>query len=191
MMVKNRNKEFRKGVIDMYYNTIRLLKGERQYQCKTFEENFTKGDTIFGDNCEPIELVRWNIEDKNAAEAALARYNCEYDYGGLQRTYYVTEYALEYCDCDEDGDFISGSDYDLATGGLTQKAFIHLACNGRGVENDNVNVWVEVNGVQYKINHENMEIDETEVSELSCYLEDNHDHEIWDMLYGEYLESLK
>lgn len=53
---------------------------------------------------------------------------------------------------------------------MTQKAFIHLACNGRGVENDNVNVWVEVNGSQYKINHENMEIDETEDSELSCYL---------------------
>ena len=173
------------------YNTIILLKGERQYQCKTFEENFTKWDTIFGDDCEPIELARWDIEDKEEAEAALARYKSEYDYGGLQRIYYVTEYALEYCDCDEDGDFISGSDYDLATGGLTQKAFIHLACNGRGVDNDNVNVWVEINGSQYKVNYENMEIDEVEESDLSCYLEDNHDHEIWNMLYNEYLESLK
>lgn len=173
------------------HNTIILLKGEQQYQRKVFEENFTKGDTIFGDDCEPIELARWDIEDKEEAEAALARYKSEYDYGGLQRIYYVTEYALEYCNCDEDGEFISGSDYDLAIGGLTQKAFIHLASNGCGVENDDVNVWVEVNGLQYKVNYENMEIDEVEASDLSCYLENNHDHEIWNMLYNEYLESLK
>ena len=74
---------------------------------------------------------------------------------------------------------------------MTQKAFIHIASNGCGVENDDVNVWVEVNGLQYKVNYENMEIDEVEASDLSCYLENNHDHEIWNMLYNEYLESLK
>lgn len=26
----------------------------------------------------------------------------------------VTEYALEYCECDEDGEFIQGADFDLA-----------------------------------------------------------------------------
>lgn len=172
------------------YNTIRLLKGEGRYQCKAFEENFLQGDTIFGDNCEPIELARWNIEDKEEAETTLAKYQCEYDYGELQNTYYVTEYALEYCDCDEEGEFISGSDYDLATGGLTHAAFIHLAMQGNGVENDSTNVWVNVNGVQYNVNYENMEIDEEEPFGLSCYLEDNPHHEIWDMLYDEYLKSL-
>lgn len=60
------------------YNTIRLLKGEGRYQRKAFEENFSQGD-----NCEPIELARWNIEDKEEAEATLAKYQCEYDYGEL------------------------------------------------------------------------------------------------------------
>ena len=93
---------------------IRLLKGEGRYQRKAFEENFSQGDTIFGDNCEPIELARWNIEDKEEAEATLAKYQCEYNYGELQNTYYVTEYGLEYCDCDEDGEWEAGSDFDLA-----------------------------------------------------------------------------
>ena len=173
------------------YNTIRLLKGEGRYQRKAFEENFSQGDTIFGDNCEPIELARWNIKDKEEAEATLAKYQCEYNYGELQNTYYVTEYGLEYCDCDEDGEWEAGSDFDLATGRLTQAAFIHLAMQGNGVENDSTNVWVNVNGVQYNVNYENMEIDEEEPFGLSCYLEDNPHHEIWDMLYDEYLDSLK
>ena len=96
------------------YHTIRLLKGEGLYPRKAFEENFSQGDTIFGDNCEPIELARWNIEDKEEAEATLAKYQCEYNYGELQNTYYVTEYGLEYCDCDEDGELVHGSDFDLA-----------------------------------------------------------------------------
>ena len=53
-------------------------------------------------------------EDKEEAEARLAKYQCEYNYGELQNTYYVTEYGLEYCDCDEDGEWEAGSDFDLA-----------------------------------------------------------------------------
>ena len=109
----------------------------------------------------------------------------------MQNTYYVTEYALEYCDTDEDGEFVDGSDYLFASGGLTQDAFIHLATQGNGVENDSTNVWVNINGSQYNVNYENMEIDEVEPFDLSCYLEDHHDHEIWNMLYDQYLESLK
>lgn len=99
-------------------NTIRLLKGEGQYTEKEYK-NFTAGDAIYGDNTNPIELARWNITNKAEAEAALAKYKCEYDYGELQNTYYVTEYALEYCDTDEDGEFVDGSDYLFASGGLT------------------------------------------------------------------------
>lgn len=98
----------------MYYNTIRLLKGEGRYERKAFEDNFSKGDTIFGDGCEPVEIARWKAEDKEEAEAALAKYKCEYNYGKLQNAYYVTEYGLEYCDCDEDGEWEAGSDFDLA-----------------------------------------------------------------------------
>lgn len=175
----------------MYYNTIKLLKGEGQYQRKVFEENFANGDTILGDNCEPTELARWAIEDKAEAEAALAKYSCKYDYGELQNTYYALEYALEYCECGEDGEFNSGSDYELAAGGLTRNAFTQLALSGNGVENDSTNVWVYINGSQINVNYENMAIDEVEPFELACYLEDNSDHEIWDMLYDEYLESLR
>lgn len=171
-------------------NTIRLLKGEGQYTEKEYK-NFTAGDAIYGDNTDPIELARWNITNKAEAEAALAKYKCEYDYGELQNTYYVTEYALEYCDTDEDGEFVDGSDYLFASGGLTLAGFIQLATQGNGVENDSTNVWVNINDVQYNVNYENMEIHEEEPFDLSCYLEDHHDHEIWNMLYNEYLESLK
>lgn len=95
------------------YNTIKLLKGEGNITKKDFE-NFEAGDTIFGDNAEPVELARWVAEDEEEAKAALAEHNCTTSYGELQKTYYVEEYALEYCTCDEDGDFVDGSDYDLA-----------------------------------------------------------------------------
>lgn len=96
------------------YNTIRLLKGERRVPRRFFEKDFQKGDTIFGDDCEPVEIARWKAEDKAEAEEELAKYKCEYDYGDLQNTYYVTEYGLEYCDCDEKGEWEAGSDFDLA-----------------------------------------------------------------------------
>lgn len=32
---------------------------------------------------------------------------------GIELTY-IDEWALEYCECDEDGDFVEGSDYDIA-----------------------------------------------------------------------------
>ncbi len=98
----------------MYYNAIRLLKGERRYGKKAFDKHFSKGDTIFGDDCEPVEIARWKAEDKAEAEEELAKYKCEYDYGELQNAYYVTEYGLEYCDFDEEGEWEAGSDFDLA-----------------------------------------------------------------------------
>lgn len=32
---------------------------------------------------------------------------------GIELTY-IDEWALEYCECDEDGEFVEGSDYDMA-----------------------------------------------------------------------------
>lgn len=53
------------------------------------------------------------IEDiPDAIKAELAKYNCEYIHN--IETVHVIEYALEYCQCDEDGEFIEGSDYDFA-----------------------------------------------------------------------------
>lgn len=92
-------------------NTIILLKGEKRLSSSEYKK-FTKGDTIFGDNSSPTELKRWDISQAEEAKTELAKYNCSYSEGIA--LYYIEEYALEYCECDEDGEFVQGSDYDLA-----------------------------------------------------------------------------
>lgn len=94
------------------YNTIILLKGEAVLTKEEYKK-FEKGDTIWGEY-DPKELSRWNAEDEEEAKKALKQHKCEYRFGEPQNAYYIEEYALEYCDTDEDGDFIDGSDYDLA-----------------------------------------------------------------------------
>lgn len=52
------------------------------------------------------------MEDIESARAALAEKKCSYR-KGIKDTY-IEEYALQYCDVDVNGDFMSGADYDLA-----------------------------------------------------------------------------
>lgn len=93
------------------YNAIRLLKGESSLTKKEFEK-FEKGGTIWGVDTEAAEVERWSIDQKEAAEAAFKKYKCSYrNYIDLTD---VVEYALEYFECDEEGEFIAGSDYYLA-----------------------------------------------------------------------------
>lgn len=94
------------------FNTIILKAGQATLAEREYER-FQKGDTIFGADSEPEELKRWLIEDDEDAKKELARYSCEY----IKRAecWDVIEYALEYCECDEDGEFIQGSDFELAT----------------------------------------------------------------------------
>ena len=100
-------------------NTIILLKGEtsisRSY-CKDFEKgiftNFQKGDTILGENTDPEEIKRWSIKDRDLAKHELEKYRCTYE--RKSELWKIQEFALEYCTCDEEGSFISGSDYELA-----------------------------------------------------------------------------
>ena len=93
------------------YNAIRLLKGETSLTKKEFEK-FEKGGTIWGVDTEAAEVERWSIDQKEAAEAALKKCKCNYhNYAELID---IKEYALEYFECDEDGEFVSGSDYYLA-----------------------------------------------------------------------------
>lgn len=95
------------------YNTIILKKGTAFLTNKTEMKHFSKGDTIWGNDSYPEEIKRWNVEQKNEAEAELAKYRCYYDNDGETTT--IKEYALEYCDCDEEsGEFLEGSDFDLA-----------------------------------------------------------------------------
>lgn len=93
------------------FNTIILKKGEGAYTRSEWKK-FEKGDTIWGCDMNPEELRRWSIDQKEEAQAELAKYKCRYPEG--IELYYATEYALEYCECDEDGEFIQGSDFDLA-----------------------------------------------------------------------------
>nr|DAR30122.1 MAG TPA: hypothetical protein [Caudoviricetes sp.] len=92
-------------------NTIILLKGKLAYSVSEYKE-FSKGDTIWGDTSNPEELRRWDIRQIEEAKAELAKYNCSYT--RATALYWVEEYALEYCECDEDGEFVQGSDFDLA-----------------------------------------------------------------------------
>lgn len=92
----------------MKQNTIRLLKGFGSFT-KNEIKNFSVGDTILGADANPVELKRWTIEEKEEAKEELAKYPTKYYTIG--NIYVATEYALEFCTCDDDGEFIEGSDY--------------------------------------------------------------------------------
>lgn len=92
-------------------NTIILKKGTRNLTNAEYK-SFKNGDAIYGLNADPEELKRWNIADKAEAQKELSRNRCSYWRG--REDWQIEEYALEYCECNEDGEFISGSDYDLA-----------------------------------------------------------------------------
>ena len=91
-------------------NTIILKKGEAMLS-KNEWKSFKQGDTIWGYNSYPEEIKRWDITDEDEAGETLNEYKCSYSKGNL---WHVEEYALEYCKCDEEGEFIEGSDYNLA-----------------------------------------------------------------------------
>lgn len=89
------------------WNTIIMLKGESVLTYREMRE-FQKGDTIWGVDRVPQEVRRWEIGEEKAARAALAEKRCSYLDGCIE------EYALQYCDVDENGEFVAGADYDLA-----------------------------------------------------------------------------
>lgn len=93
------------------WNTIILLKGTLKTS-PSYYKDFEHGDTIYGLNSEPEELARFSIDEKDKALKELSKHKCTYIKGA--EIVYIEEYALQYCNCDEDGDLIDGSDYDLA-----------------------------------------------------------------------------
>ena len=93
------------------FNTIILKKGYERLTESEFT-HFENGDTIWGTDQFPEEIKRWSIEQEEEAREELAKHKCSYvQYGGFWQ---IEEYALEYCERDEDGEFIEGSDYCLA-----------------------------------------------------------------------------
>lgn len=95
------------------FNTIILKRGCARLTEKEYEK-FNKGDTIFGDNSNPGEIRHWSIDQKEEAKKELAKYKCTYDFGGAGNLWNIEEYALEYCECNNDGEFMEGLDFDLA-----------------------------------------------------------------------------
>lgn len=97
--------------IDSGCNTLRLLRGKAFYTDKEYKK-FQKGDTIFGIDSNPAELGRWDISQKENAFEELMKHKCLYLTGGNNNM--AEEYALEIFKSDEDGDWISGSDFFLS-----------------------------------------------------------------------------
>lgn len=95
----------------MKENTIVLLKGDAKLNSQEYAK-FKCGDTIRGNDSFPQEIKRWSIEEKKKAEEELNKYRCSYEH--VNQLWHIEEYALEYSEYNEDGDFIDGSDYEFA-----------------------------------------------------------------------------
>lgn len=91
---------------------IRLVKGYARLTNSEYNK-FEKGDTIWGDGSNPEELNRWMAEDEAEALKALEAVRCNYSNYNSQLVE-VIEYALEYFTADENGEFLDGSDYQIA-----------------------------------------------------------------------------
>lgn len=73
---------------------------------------------------------------------------------------------------------------------LNFKEFIEKALEENGVQNDEKNIWVEVEGEQYTISVENvLRREEREPFEASYALENDLEHEAWEELYDSYKEN--
>lgn len=93
-------------------NTIILKYCEIRLTRQEFNK-FKKGDLICGEDNYPVEeLKRWDVSNREEAKSELAKHYCVYKEDGS--LYNIQEYALEYCECDEDGEFVQGSDFEFA-----------------------------------------------------------------------------
>lgn len=92
-------------------NTIILLHGERMLSHAEYK-NFTSGDAVMGIDAMPEEIQRWPIEQAEEAREELKKYRCRYDKG--ISAWQIEEYALEFCECDEFGEFLNGAEFEMA-----------------------------------------------------------------------------
>lgn len=94
------------------YNVIRLIyaRGEAKYIRGQKPDVF---EACFGADSNPIEIARFDT--KEDAYKALKEHEAPRAWVTATMTGYVWDceaYALEFCEEDEDGEFIMGSDYD-------------------------------------------------------------------------------
>lgn len=165
-------------------NMIRLFHGE----CRATNEElkkFQKGGTIWGNDTDPEELKRWSMEQKEEAKKELSALRCKYARYNEHLTD-VEEYALEYFEADESGEFVEGSDFELAK--MDFDSFQQEALKGNGVQNDAANVWVNVDGKQYTVDISYvLDHEEEEPFEASAELESDLYADAWEELYNQYL----
>ena len=102
---------YRREVDRDMFNTIILLTDEALLTSNEYKK-FTKGDLILGIDNNPKEIGRWVMEDKEEALKELSKHKCRYRKSFSN--YRVIEYALMYCETDEEGEVVDGADYDLA-----------------------------------------------------------------------------
>ena len=170
------------------HNTIILLEGNAELSRREYLK-YQKHDTIYGNNSNPRELRRWSIDDYEDAKEELKTYCSTYRCAN-DDCYIVTEYALEYCETDEDGEILSGSDYDFAVECLDFTLFQEEALKGNGVLNDSSDVWVEVDEEQYTIDISDvLKNGESEPFEASDTLESDLTAPGWDLLYEQYADK--
>lgn len=96
------------------FNSIVLLHGEARLTKNEYKK-FNQYDTINGADSDPITLKIWKIEEEEKALEELKKYRCEYK-AYNEQLIDVSEYALEYCELDDDLEFIDGSNYEFAEG---------------------------------------------------------------------------
>ena len=147
------------------YNTVRLLHNEVRMSADKYE-SFEHGDTIFGIDQDPEVLAKWDIDDIEDAKMELEKFYCSSNSNGVIVD--VEEYALEYCDTDENGEFVEGSDYDFA------KSLFRIEYHTGVAPDDAYSVeeakkFVEKNGFAYtqkNVSIINSETDEVEAEAL-------------------------
>lgn len=93
----------------MRYNTINLVYGLGQVGAPC--------DTINGPDNDAKTVKSWPIEEEAKAREELAKKECSY---WIEKTFagftviMAEEWALEFCEMDEDGEFVDGSDLESA-----------------------------------------------------------------------------
>lgn len=90
-------------------NTIILIHGTGEIK--------EKGDAVLGIDNNAAEVKRWTMEQIGEAKAELAKHRCTYHESKTfigSTVIQADEWALQYCECDEDGEYVTGADYDLA-----------------------------------------------------------------------------
>lgn len=110
------------------FNTVILKHCERNYSAADVRRgNVSRGD-CFIDQYDIGEVNRWSIDDEAAALAELAKHKCSYSY--RDGTVWADEWALEFFEADEDGEFVIGSDEEYAVEEFDGDSFYRVALDG-------------------------------------------------------------